>query len=117
MKVGVLMTDNELLLAISDMLDKKLKAELQPIKDDIQAMKAEMQLMKADIVNIKLHIQNVTDKNISILAENHIALVDKLNQSLKVADKDLLYEIKVNYLEAEVKELRREIDNLKNKIA
>lgn len=110
MKVGVLMTDNELLLAISDMLDKKLKAELQPIKDDIQAM-------KADIVNIKLHIENVTDKNISILAENHIALVDKLNQSLKVADKDLLYEIKVNYLEAEVKELRREIDNLKNKIA
>lgn len=77
MKVGVLMTDNELLLAISDMFDKKLKAELQPIKDDIQAMKAEMQLMKADIVNIKLHIENVTDKNISILAENHIALVDK----------------------------------------
>lgn len=81
------MTDNELLLAISGMLDN-IKAELQPIKDDIQAMKAEMQLMKADIVNIKLHIENVTDKNISILAENHIALVDKLNQSLKVALKN-----------------------------
>ena len=26
------MTDNELLLAISDMMDKKLKSELQPIK-------------------------------------------------------------------------------------
>lgn len=96
------MTDNELLLAMSDMLDKKLKAELQPIKDDIQSIKAEMksmkadiQSMKADILNIKLHIENVTDKNISILAENHITLVDKLNQSLKLADKDLLYEIRV----------------------
>ena len=33
------MTDNELLLALSGMLDKKLKAELQPIKNELQTMK------------------------------------------------------------------------------
>lgn len=31
------MTDNELLLAISGLLDKKLKAELQPLKDDMKS--------------------------------------------------------------------------------
>ena len=56
------MTDNELLLALSDMIDLKLKTalqtELQPIKDDIR--------------NIKLHLENVTDKNIQLLAENYV---------------------------------------------
>ena len=32
------MTDNELLLAISELLDKKLKVELQPLKNDIQTL-------------------------------------------------------------------------------
>lgn len=46
------MTDNELLLAISDMMDKKLKAELQPIKNDLQDTKNE-------IHKIKLYQENV----------------------------------------------------------
>lgn len=32
------MSENELLLAISDMMDQKLKSELQPIKNDLQAL-------------------------------------------------------------------------------
>lgn len=63
------MTDNELLLAISDMMDKKLKsalqAELQPLKDDIRDM-------KQHITSIKLHLENTTDKNIQLLAENYV---------------------------------------------
>ena len=53
---------NEDLLAISQLLDtkldSKLKAELQPIKDDIR--------------DIKIHLENVTDNNISLLAENYV---------------------------------------------
>ncbi len=55
------MTDNELLLAISELMDRKLKselqAELQPIKDDIRDMKQRM-------TNLELHLENITDKNI-----------------------------------------------------
>lgn len=36
------MTNNELLLAISDMMDTKLKAELQPLKNEIQDFRNEM---------------------------------------------------------------------------
>ena len=46
------MTDNELLLAISEMMDKKLKSELQPIKDDIQDTKNEIHQMKLYQENI-----------------------------------------------------------------
>ncbi len=63
------MTDNELLLAIADIMDKKIKSalesELQPLKDDMRDMKHRMS-------NIELHLENITDKNIQLLAENYI---------------------------------------------
>lgn len=46
------MTDNELLLAISDMLDNKLKSELQPLKNELQNV-------KDDVHQIKLYQENV----------------------------------------------------------
>ncbi len=46
------MTDNELLLAISEMMDIKLKSELQPLKNDLQSMKDEVH-------QIKLYQENV----------------------------------------------------------
>lgn len=46
------MTDNELLLAISEMIDVKLKSELRPLKNDLQTVKDEVH-------QIKLYQENV----------------------------------------------------------
>ena len=66
------MTDNELLLALSDMIDVKLKTalqtELQPIKDDIRY--------------IKVHLENVTDKNINLLAENYVPAAKRYEKAV-----------------------------------
>lgn len=40
------MTDNELLLAISDIFDKKLDSALQPIKNDITDIKLDIDIYK-----------------------------------------------------------------------
>ena len=53
------MTNNEMLLAISDMMDKKLQFELRPIKEDMQDMKADIQNVKADMQDMKDEMQNV----------------------------------------------------------
>lgn len=53
------MTNNELLLAISDMMDKKLDARLLPIETDMKDMKADMQNMKADMQNMKADMQHM----------------------------------------------------------
>ena len=45
------MTDNELLLAISDMMDKKLKSELQPIKNRLDRI-------ENNVTNISLKLEN-----------------------------------------------------------
>ncbi len=40
------MTDNELLLAISEMMSKKLKSELAPLKSELQETKQELHQLK-----------------------------------------------------------------------
>lgn len=69
------MTDNELLLAISNMLDVKLKAELEPIKTDIKAM-------KENISGIKLDIENVIEPSLSCMyrqPNNHSEKLQKIS--------------------------------------
>ena len=46
------MIDNELLLAISNMMDKKLDSRLKPIEDSIQEVRNEVR-------NVKLFQENV----------------------------------------------------------
>lgn len=60
------MTDNELLLAISEMLDKKLDSELKPIKNDIHSIQNDIHSMKLFQENIILPRLN------TIESRNHI---------------------------------------------
>ncbi len=78
---------------------------------------SEMQELKRRTTNIELHIENVTDKNIQLIAENFIELTKKLNQAIPVADKNLAYEVKVNYLVEKVQNLEKEIVTIKGRIA
>lgn len=59
------MTDNEMLLALSDMLDSKLKAELEPMKQDIQSL-------KNDMTTVRVDIESVVKPQIQLLAENYV---------------------------------------------
>ena len=104
------MTNEELLQAISDIIDKKLDIKLKPIKEDLENL-------QDSVTDIKLHLENVTDKNISLLAENYSNLVRKLDENNKVTDTQLAYQIKVNSLMEDVKILKKEIEKLKSKIA
>lgn len=83
---------------------------LQPIQNDIARL-------ENSIMSVKLHIENSTDKNIQLLAENHVELIKKLNQAIPASDKNLAYEVKVNYLIERVAALEKEVADLKGKIA
>lgn len=108
-KGGDYMTENEKL----DLLLSKM----QEMNSELQEMKSEMQEIKRRTTNIELTLENEVNRNIQILAENHLNLVEKLNQAIPAADKNLIYEVKVNYLEGEVRKLKEEFAELKSKIA
>ena len=124
------MTDRELLEALyNDMQTMKgdmqtMKDDIQNMKDDIQTMKDDIQAMKEDIrvlqqktAKIELSLENETNHNIQLLAENHMQLVDKLNQAIRVQDKSLLYEVQVSGLKLRIDSLEREIAEIKSQIA
>lgn len=59
------MTDNELLLAISEIVEEKIRAEVEPLKSDIQQIKNEQ-------TRINIIIENEIRSDIQLLAENYI---------------------------------------------
>lgn len=101
------MTDSEKLTLIL--------SEVQGMKNDMQSMKSDIKDLKGKVSGIELHLENETDKNIQLLAENFIELVNKLNQAIPAADKNLAYEVKVNYLIGKVNALETDVAELKVK--
>lgn len=129
------------LQAIAELMDTKLepiqqdmqdmKSDMLGMKDDMQGMKDDMQSMNDrltclehtvqqtndKITDTRLHLENVTDWNIRLLAENHRTLIDKLNEAIPAVNKNIVYEVKVNYLVAEVEKLKADVDKLKSATA
>lgn len=127
------MTDSEKLdLLLSKMQTMEggigeLKADVQMLKADVQMLKADMVQVKEDIAHMKndiralqkttenlefrmqkveLMLENETNRNIKLVAEGHYDLYRKLNESLKIREKDEMLQIRVNTLERKVKELQ-----------
>ncbi len=132
------MTDNELLLAISDLFDKKfdekfdqkfdekfgpIQQELLEIKQDILNMKQDILDMKQDIDNMKhsidridkrltlveLTLENEIIPNIRLTAEGHLDLNRKLDDALKIDSQKEMLMIRVNILESEVLKLKEQV--------
>lgn len=59
------MTDNELLLAISDIMDKKLEGNFQPLEEKIESIEYEQR-------RINIIIENEIRTDIKKLAENYL---------------------------------------------
>lgn len=87
------------------------------VKQDVDQSKQDIGQIDRRIEGIELHLENGTGKNIQLIAENFIELTKKINQAIPVADKNLAYEVKVNYLIEKVQLLEKEVQDLKNKIA
>ncbi len=75
------MTDNELLLAISDIMEKKIKAEAEPIKAEIKAIKDDIETVKNEQKRINLIIENEIRSDIRILAENYMPAAKKYEKA------------------------------------
>ena len=65
---------NEDLLAISQLLDTKLKAELKPIQDDIETIKNEQK--RSNII-----IENEIRSDVKMLAENYMPAANKYEKA------------------------------------
>lgn len=104
---------NEDLLAIADLM-KPLENDIQGLKADVQGLKTETQELNKRTSNIELTLENETNRNIKLLAENHVNLIDKLNQAIEPADKLLMYEVQLSGFRIRLEHLEKEVAELKN---
>ena len=65
------MTDNELLLAISNMMDKKLDSRLKPIENDIKSLKGDVSELKSDVSELKRDVSNLNNEVTTLKGELH----------------------------------------------
>ncbi len=96
------MTDNELLLAISDMMDTKLKSELQPIKNRLDRI-------ENNVTNISLKIENEIQPQLDTITSCY---TDTFNRYKDYADKmDAAFD-DIELLKKVVAEHSRKLQNI-----
>lgn len=83
----------------------------------LTAILEKMDSMESKLADMRLHIENVTDRNISLIAESHGNLIRKLDENIQITDQTLAYQVKVNFLAGEIEKLKSELRDLKSKIA
>ena len=91
----------------------ELKNRVGCLEDRMLILEKRMDKMENELHKINLHLETETDPGVQLIAESHIDLTRKLNEAIPAADKNLAYEVKVNYLIGEVRELRDDVEMLK----
>ena len=103
---------NEDLLAISQLLDKKLDARLKPIENDIKSITDKLQSLERKVTSIELTLENETNRNISIIAEGHLDLNRKLDEALKIENEREMLLLRVNHLENELRKVKERLEQI-----
>ena len=97
----------------SEMIE--LKNRIGCLEDRMLILEKRMDKMEYELHKINLHLETETDPGVQLIAESDIDLTRKLNEAIPAADKNLAYEVKVNYLIGEVRELREDVEMLKKR--
>ena len=91
MRELIMTLTNEDLLAISQLLDVKLKAEIQPIKNEIQTLQSELQTeiqavrskMHAEVHQIKLFQENVIMPQLNLITDCYASTYHRYKDSVE----------------------------------
>lgn len=90
---------------------EELREETKELAADMKSVKEETKELRSRMSAIELNLENETNKNIRILAENHLSLMEKLDEAIKVSNRHFLYELKVSSLDRRVTEIERRMQS------
>lgn len=97
------MTDRQILEAVL--------AEVKGLGTRMDRMEERQERFEEEIrnnfANLRRHLENVTDRNISLLAESHLSLINQMDRSTVWMNKMLVDEFKLNSLTDRITQLER----------
>ena len=86
-----------------------LETRMDGLETRIDGLETRMDGVECGLRNLKFIVENDIQKKINIIAEGHLDLSRKLDEALKVSQKQEIYYLKVNTLEADVRELKMHV--------
>ncbi len=110
------MTDHELLLAISDIMDKKLDTRLIPIEENIHEMQKDIRHVKTDIVSMKADIDVMKTDIVSMKTDIDDMKTDIVSMKVDIDDmKADIVSMKsdIDNMKADIVSMKSDIDNMK----
>lgn len=129
------MSDKELLLALSDLLDKKLTSALEPIGADIAQLKSDVAELKSDVVELKSDVVELKSNVVQLssdveqLKSDVVQLKSEQNRINIIIENEMRTNIKLlaeNYLpsakryeteSAKIESMQADIEIMKKVIA
>ena len=110
------MNENQLLNAISEMMDKKLEPiqqDLSGVKQDVFDLRQGQKLLQDDTTKIKIFLENDIDKKLSALFDGHQLNTEKIDHISETVD-DI--DAAMTGVEIVTKANTKEINKLKVKV-
>ena len=97
------MTDRQILEAVLAEF-KGLVTRMDRMEENQERFEEET---RNNFANLRRHLENVTDRNISLLAESHLSLINQMDRSTVWMNKMLVDEFKLNSLTDRIAQLER----------
>ena len=97
------MTDRQILEAVWAEV-KGLVTRMDRMEEHQECFEEET---RNNFANLRRHLENVTDRNISLLAESHLSLIHQMDRSTVWMNKMLVDEFKLNSLTDRITQLER----------
>lgn len=105
-----LMKEMNLKVQSMDSKIQDMDQEVHNINDNIQNIYGILNQHDHDIRDLRLTLENVTNRNISIIGENHIELNRKLNEALKQKEEEERLYMRMNIAENDIRRLKEKTE-------
>ena len=81
-------------------------------REILEAIYQDTQNLKKRITDIEMTIENETNRNIQVIAEGHLDIMRKLDETLKVTNEKEMLQIRVNIIENELRKVKERLDEI-----
>lgn len=105
----------DLLLKQSEDTNNKISCiedKLNSVESKVNNLEDKLNSVESNISSLELTLENETNKNIQIIADGHLDLGRKLDDTLKIENEKEMLLIRVNSLENEVRKIKDRLSQI-----
>ena len=104
--------DLEMIAEIVKETNKPIYERLDKMDSRLDKMDSRFDKVESKVTEVQMTLENETNKEIRIIAEGHLDLSRKLDDSLKVENEKEMLLLRVNRLENEIRRIKQRIEEI-----